>query len=485
MSERDTTREKAAPVEPGSGDTDARRAEPAPAAQGSADTDAPGLHLPGRLLAKNTILNLVGQGMPLLVVLFAVPFLIEHLGADRAGILSLGIVIVNSSTIFDLGLGRALRKLVAEALGRGERERIAEITWTAVLAQLVFGGLGGLGFALATPSIVGGFLEIAPELQAEARGSFYLIGAAIPLMIITDSLVGLMEASQRFDLVNAIKVPFIFSILLLPVGGVLLGFGLPGITALQLGSVGVFVLVQFVFARHVFPEIGRWPRPTRAMLRRLLGFGGWVMVSNAVGPVLMYLDRLAIGALLSMAALTAYTAPFELVTHLTVIPMSMASTLFPAFSTLSGRGELGRLREYSARAVKILLATQGPMVLAVIVLSHEILQRWLGPEMARQSTLTLQILAVGVLANSLAHVPLAAVQAQGRPDLSALFHVIELPVHAVLAWLFVSLWGIPGAALAWTVRVTLDAALLFGAQSRLFSRALAAEIAPRPAEAPT
>jgi len=83
-----------------------------------------------------------------------------------------------------------------------------------------------------------------------------------------------------------------------------------------------------------------------------------------------------------------------------------------------------------------------------------------------ESSLVFQILAWGVLINSLAQIPLALLQGMERPDLPAKFHLGEVPFYVAAAWLLVHLWGIKGAALAWTLRVALDALLLFGAVSR-------------------
>jgi O-antigen/teichoic acid export membrane protein len=93
----------------------------------------------------------------------------------------------------------------------------------------------------------------------------------------------------------------------------------------------------------------------------------------------------------------------------------------------------------------------------------------LGPAFAEESTLVLQILAVGVLINSLAHTPYSLVQVLGRPDLTAKFHLAELPLHVLLSWWLISLWGTTGAALAWSIRVAVDALLLFVASYHLAS----------------
>ena len=64
---------------------------------------------------------------------------------------------------------------------------------------------------------------------------------------------------------------------------------------------------------------------------------------------------------------------------------------------------------------------------------------------------------------SLALIPFTLIQGLGRPDVTAKFHLLELPLYAGLLWFLVSRMGIAGAALAWTLRTTLDAILMFGA----------------------
>jgi hypothetical protein len=46
--------------------------------------------------------------------------------------------------------------------------------------------------------------------------------------------------------------------------------------------------------------------------------------------------------------------------------------------------------------------------------------------------------------------------------------MLELPIYAALAWVLISHWGIMGAAVAWTVRVSMDTGLLVGAAMRIY-----------------
>lgn len=190
-------------------------------------------------------------------------------------------------------------------------------------------------------------------------------------------------------------------------------------------------------------------------------------MSSLISPLLVYLDRFIIGGAVSLAAVGYYSAPHELVMRLTLLPASIVATLFPALSAGARLGEEERLGRLVAGSLKFLLISAGPVLVTLAALAPDILGLWLGAAFAVESGLALRFLAVGMLINALAYVPNVLLQAAGRPDLPAKFHMAELPVYVAVLWLFVATWGIPGAAAAWALRMALDAALLFGTSVRL------------------
>jgi O-antigen/teichoic acid export membrane protein len=82
-----------------------------------AGQETPSVHfLHGRLLARNVVWNLIGGGAPMLVAVFCIPILAKGLGTDRFGVLALAWALIGYTSLFDLGLGRALTQLVAKKL---------------------------------------------------------------------------------------------------------------------------------------------------------------------------------------------------------------------------------------------------------------------------------------------------------------------------------------------------------------------------------
>ena len=105
----------------------------------------------------------------------------------------------------ELGLDRATTKFVAEALAEGSSDRLAEAAWTTILPQAALGVAAGMALALAAPLLSGRVLRMPPGLAAEATAVFYLLASAVPLVVTAAGVRGVLEAAQRFDLVNMVR----------------------------------------------------------------------------------------------------------------------------------------------------------------------------------------------------------------------------------------------------------------------------------------
>jgi O-antigen/teichoic acid export membrane protein len=440
-------------------------------------TNSGNLHLTsGRLLARNTVWNLIGSGAPLIVAVFSIPILIHGLGKDRFGVLTLAWALIGYASLFDIGLGRALTQLVAKKLGSGENHEIPTLAWTSLLLMLGL-GVAGAGVIIGiSPWLVHHALKVPEALQSEVVFAFRLLGLSVPVVIVTAGLRGLLEAHQRFKLVNALRIPigvFTFAgpLLVLPFSQSLV----PVVGVLVAGRF-VGCLAHLWLCLRVVPELRRQIIWHGTSAGPLLRFGGWMTVSNIVGPLMVTLDRFLIAGLISVTAVAYYATPYEVVTKLWLVPGAVVAVMFPAFST-----SFAHNRERAAvlydRSVKYIFLILFPVVLLIVVLAQDGLRLWLGAEFARNSARVLQWLAVGVFINSLAQVPFALVQGAGRPDLTARLHLVELPCYLLALWWMVSAFGIEGAAIVWTGRVAIDAFILFGFGRRFLP--ISASLAPR------
>jgi len=415
--------------------------------------------LSGRLLARNAVLNVVGLATPILAALVCIPILVSGLGTEKFGVLTLGWVVIGYFSFFDFGLGRALTKVVSDRLGNGGTADIPRLTWTASVLMFVLGIVGAILFIALTPWLVIDLLKISPELQREAITSFYIMGACLPWVISTAGFRGLLEAHQKFGSVNALRAPmgvfnFAGPALVLPFSTSLVAVIL-AIAGLRVVAWGAHVAVCL----RAFPALRQQWGVCRQAARELVTVGGWMTVSNVISPFMSYLDRFFIGAMISVTAVAYYVTPYEVISKLMLIPISVVGVLFPAFA-LSSATERRRTAELFDKGLRIIFLAVLPPTLLAITLAPEALYLWLGQEFAVNSARVLQLLAIGIFINALAQIPFSAVQGMGRADLTGKLHLIELPFYLVALWFLAERFGIAGVALVWVLRVSVDAAVL-------------------------
>jgi O-antigen/teichoic acid export membrane protein len=414
----------------------------------------------GRLLARNTIWNLFGQLLPMAVGVVAIPPLVRSLGVDRFGVLSLAWIVIGYFSLFDLGMGRALTKLVADKIGSNDEASIPPLAWTSLFLMLALGVIGGLITLGIAPWLVYRALKVPPALQLETLRSFQLLAASIPLVTVTSGLRGILEAQQRFRILNFIRIPTsIFSfagpLFVIPFSHSLV----PVIVVLMVGRL-LGALAHLMACFHAMPALRQNIAMHRSVVAPLIKFGGWMTVSNVIGPFMVYADRFLIGALLSVSAVAYYTTPFDLVGRLSFIPGAVTGVLFPAFAaSLASNRERAAL--LSARGVKYIFLAMFPIILITVTFAPEGLRLWLGPVFSSHSQSVLRWLAAGFFINALATVPFSLLQGAGRPNLTAKLHLLELPLYMVAVWVLTRRLGIEGTAIAFTGRVVLDTVLLF------------------------
>ncbi len=420
----------------------------------------------GGQLARNTVLNVLGQGAPLLVAVVAIPLLIDGLGAERFGMLTIAWVVLGYFSLFDLGIGRAVTQLLSEKLGADKAEEIPALLWTALLLTLGLGLAGGAVTALLAPWIVRDVVTMPPAIQEDSLHAFLLLAAAVPIVISTASLRGILEARQRFGIISALRLlmgvfTFAGPLLVLPFSRTLY----PVVLVLLLGRAAAWGAHAW-FCLRFEPGLRAPLAFEPGLVRLLLRFGGWMTVSNVVSPLMVYMDRFLIGALVSATAVAYYATPWEVVTKLLIIPSALAAVLFPAFGFWRGRDRPRVARLYRS-GIKFVTLALFPPALLVVAFARPGLLLWVGEAFAENGFRPMQLLAIGVLLNAVASLPFALVQGLGRADLTARLHLIELPFYVVALWGLLHAYGLAGAALAWLLRVALDLALLFLAGQRL------------------
>jgi O-antigen/teichoic acid export membrane protein len=407
---------------------------------------------------RHSTYNSVGALVPLLGTLITLPIYLRTIGEERYSILIILWTLLGYFGLFDLGLGRAVTNRIAALKDRTALDR-EQVFWTALQMNLALGCLGGLLLWGVADTVFKHFINLQGALSLEVRAAVPWISMAFPLLLSSSVMSGALMGREEFLVQNSLKVAEGLLTQLVPLAtAILVGASLPVLVIAILCVRVLSTVAMFgLCIRHL--PVGIVPKWDPSHVRPLFQFGSWVTVTSVVGPLLTTLDRLFIGAVAGVAAVTYYSVPFSLASRISIVPASLTSALFPRLSSAS---DYERKLLLDA-AVNSLIVIITPLLVAGIVFMEPFLRAWIDAQFATRAAPIGEILMVGLWANCLAYVPFALIQGRGRPDITAKFHLAELLPYLALLWIALEWKGAIGAAVAWCVRAWVDAFLLFWA----------------------
>lgn len=415
----------------------------------------------------NALWTFAGQILPLIVLFIALPIFIRSLGIERFGAFTLVLTFFTYLNLLDFGIGLGMTHFLANSLAKGDNKEFRTLMDTALFLQAALGCVSAIVLYFLLPYILHWF-HLSEKLHWEVYGSLVFLVFSLPLALFTGGLRSVLNANQRMDVVNILDI---FLTVFRLTGMLLIAVHLNNLEMIfaflafsQL--IGLFIFI-FYTVRFVPGKKGVWLIDfTKVTI--FFQYGGWLTVSSIVGPIMVYFDRFLLGIFLGITVVPFYTVPYDIITRLWVFPAAICTPFFPVLSALHSRDKIASMHIF-IKTIRFLLISLFPIILFVLIFSKEGLMLLLGPDFAIESCIILQLLSCGVLINSLAQLANNFIIASGRTDITAKFHIGELLLYLPLLYVLIRKFGIKGAAIAWVLRVCVDALLLFLAIFKLFS----------------
>lgn len=413
-----------------------------------------------KLIFKNISINLISQIFPIISALVSIPILIANLGVNNFGLLTLAWMITGYFGLLDLGLGRAVTKFVSEKVNEKNTSEMNKLLSTSIILAFCMGIIGFILLYIFSDTLVNSVFKINKQDSISSIIALKILSLSVPSIILSGVLSGVLQAHQRFDYVNIVRVPV----------GALMFFGPAMISLYKPNSlVLVFIclacirIVETIFNFYFFVKLSHFKILNLKLdlnyTKKLFNFGSWMTVSSLISPLLIYLDRFFISSLISVSAVAYYAAPAEMTSKLMIIPGAIIGVMFPAMGTLLKSNKEKAINLYR-NGIKYTFLIMYPIVTILLTFSNELLIIWLGNEYATKSELILQILLLGSLFLCFTYFPFALIHASGYPDLTAKIHVFEVLIYTFISWYLINLYGILGGCVAWFLRVILDLILL-------------------------
>ena len=416
-------------------------------------------------IIRNVLWNFAGQGWMLVLAFFATPFIVHHLNVNLYGIYTFSGVVIGYFGFLQLGLGTASVKYVSQYLVRKEEEKIRTVFWSCIYTYLFMGLLGTALIALSARILVERFFRIPLELQSIAIFTLRIGSLGFIISMLSVAIGGIIRSLERFDVLNHIGVLIGTCQVAATVLLLVFGFSLKAIIISNLVIQTVNVYIYWVFVKKALPFLIKpsWDFNT---LVQLLKFGGFVTISGIANPILVNIEKVFLTMFRPIASLTYYSIPYSLMGSIQIIPVAFSGVLFPAYSHFHSSDELHINKDLHYRSTLFIFFLYFFPAAFLVIFGRPFLALWIGADFAQRSAKILIILIFSGLINAVAAPSINILQGMGKPQIPALFHVIETVIHIPLGYFLIYRYGGVGAALTWFFRVLLDTILLTGASCK-------------------
>jgi len=418
-------------------------------------------------IVRNSAWNVLGIVVPSLLAIPTLAIYARSLGVELLGLLTLTFAIVGYASSFDMGLSRALiRQVSIHFDDKGHvKAHMGTTTIFVGMVSIAIAAMAWLGSGWLTR-----YLNVSPVHQADAIQAFHWLSLSIPPYVLSLAGTAYFEGKEDFKALNLIRCA---SGTLNAAAGVACVYWVPtlaSVVAALCVSRWISCAAIFILYRADVNRLDPVARPAlrvfdRAALRSSLSYGGWLTVSNVVGPVMVYFDRFVLSHFAGAGVVAFYTVPAELISRLSLFPAAISKALFPRLSKGHHTADADR-----RTGMLLTLACSALTILPVFVFAGVLLRVWMGPEYGAEPSTVLRVLLVGFFFNSLAFGPFTDLQARGHSKVTAAIHAAELLPYLAALILLTTAYGIVGTAIAWSLRTFVDYLLMALYARRLSTR---------------
>jgi O-antigen/teichoic acid export membrane protein len=419
----------------------------------------------GKKITRNTLFSIIGFAWQGVTLLFLVPYIISKVGNEQYGIWALLVAVVTYFSVIDVGGNATLTKHVAEYYSKRDAESLDILVNNGALFYLgVVAAILLIGFTMSGPIL--SLVNIPSQLRDEAKVIYSFALVIFSVTMFSNVFTSVISGLQRIDALNGVLI----AANTLRVVGVIvvleIGWGIRGVVMSDTIVALCTLTLMILSAKRFYPSLTVNPLAyNRQMLRRIVGFGTKLQVSNISELINFQLDKILLSRFLGVQFVTFYDVGSRLLKNARGFPLMVLSSLVPAVSELSSNEDQARLLTLYRAASKYLVAFGAFVFGFFFVSAANVVELWVGRGYDLSVT-TMRILCVGYFANLITGVVAYTSVGIGKPGYLARVAVIQTLANIVLSVSLIHAIGFYGAAIGTTIALFIGGSYFIGSFSR-------------------
>lgn len=404
-------------------------------------------------LKKNVIANYAGKAWAAIINIAFVPLYIKYMGIEAYGLVGIFATIQPLMTILDLGLSPSInRELARYSATSGQEQVMRNLVRTL---EVVYWGLAALlcmVVFLFSPVVASSWVKAQALPLDVVSQSVALMGLSIvlqwPVGFYTGGLMGL-QRQVLFNMINTVI-------------WTLRGVGALLVVMVSHSPVLAFFWWQLIMSivNVTIVAVTLWRSLPASQGRSRFQFGLvrsiWRLAigMSAVSVVILIfnqMDKIILSKQIPLREFGYYSLAWQVVGSLFMLYYPIYAAFFPVLTQLRAQEDFEALKLAYHKGCQFMAVAVFPIAVVLCVYSREILTLWVAdPVTVQYSYLVMSVLLVGATLNGLLYMPYSLQQAFGETKYILYVFIPFLLVYAPLLVISVKLWGVIGAAVAFS-----------------------------------
>jgi O-antigen/teichoic acid export membrane protein len=400
------------------------------------------------------------------VVFFMAPFLIHRIGEAHYGVYLFLASISGMLGVLNLGLGEATLRYVAYHDARGDNEGVNRVIGATLFVYVIMGIIAAAVLFVFAP-LVGGLLGESPVDNNVITMLVRVTSLGFLVRFLAGVFLSLPQAVLRYDLYARLVLSESIVRTIGQILVILAGCGLAGLIIWNV-AVGVLLLLATVFmARHIVPGLRLWQLPSGRGLKEVFGYGVFAFLSQILGLVWQYADRLLLGAFIGASAIAFFAVPQELAMRFLGLVAAAGAVLFPKFSRTDDRQSVRTLYLQSTSA---LLSLTLMLFVPLAVLFPDFIRLWVSPAFAKESGHIAVLIASSCLIRG-AFIPYEGLfRGIGKPQFCLAVIALSSATILLCDLILIPRYGVRGAGYAFCISPMWGIAAMVFVWRKIFGR---------------
>lgn len=392
----------------------------------------------------NMVSGVVATAVNVVVLAIAYPVYLHFLGYEKYGVWLVLATVLSFAQLGNLGIDRAIMKLVAEEHGRDNMEGIQQYVANAI-AILIMSGILGLILILAFRVRIVAAFNLTGDNVRMVLWLLPYIGCLSIYVFIVQVLNAALSGLGRMDLSNwtqsAGRIVAVTTACFLLYGG-------HGIESLLIGNTLSYVLIHIVSLILIWRIAPiRFLRITNFNVqccKRLLRFGLGLFGGSLMGMLLSPFNKLMLSRYAGISVIPVYEIAFNGSMQVRALIEAGLRALMPEVSRIGAKmteDAKKRIAHIYRRAMKFIFLFGTPIYGVLAIFSPLLLRVWLGDRFVETLPGAFRIMLIGTFL-SLLGVP-AYFVLLGIGRVRSCFFAFAIPafVNMFLVTAMVAIWG--------------------------------------------